>query len=412
MSAPAQSGQHRTFVSMKIPAYRTLWWGGAFSFMGVQMQFLLRGLLAWDLTEREGALGVVFLVFGLAMLVFTPLGGVAADRMQKRRLLMMGQAVLTAVSVLMGIAVVTNNAQFWMLLVASIAQGAMFGFIGPARVSFTVELVGRELLGNAISLSMLSMSSTRVFAPALAGMLAGVALFGIGGAYLVAGIFSVISFVLVFRLPASAPSSRLKRSPFADIADGVRYVAGHGPLRRLILSSTVVIMFGFNYVAFSPALVEGIYGLGDREVGFISTASSIGAVGVSAFVARRADSPSVARMIFVSGLVFGLGVIALGAAPTYWSALLVVVVIGGATTGYQALTSSVAMRTADSDQQGRVQSLMQLSFAAFGIAALPLGLLAEAIGLRQTFAVMGVVAASAVLFYALAERRAAQVGNR
>jgi MFS family permease len=324
----------------------------------------------------------------------------------------MGQAVLTAVSVLMGIAVVTNNAQFWMLLVASIAQGAMFGFIGPARVSFTVELVGRELLGNAISLSMLSMSSTRVFAPALAGMLAGVALFGIGGAYLVAGIFSVISFVLVFRLPASAPSSRLKRSPFADIADGVRYVVGHGPLRRLILSSTVVIMFGFNYVAFSPALVEGIYGLGDREVGFISTASSIGAVGVSAFVARRADSPSVARMIFVSGLVFGLGVIALGAAPTYWSALLVVVVIGGATTGYQALTSSVAMRTADSDQQGRVQSLMQLSFAAFGIAALPLGLLAEAIGLRQTFAVMGVVAASAVLFYALAERRAAQVGNR
>ena len=76
----ARMGLAASFSSMRIPAYKRLWWAGTCSFMSVQMQFLLRGVLAWDLTEREGALGLVYLCFGIALLIATPLGGVAADR--------------------------------------------------------------------------------------------------------------------------------------------------------------------------------------------------------------------------------------------------------------------------------------------------------------------------------------------
>ncbi len=396
------------FSSLKNPEYKVLWWGGLFSFMAVQMQFLLRSLLAWDLTESEAALGQVYLCFGLSMLIATPLGGVAADRLPKRAVLIGSQVLIAVAAMGMGIAVVTERETFWMLLIAAVAQGSAFGFFGPARTAFTRDLVGRDQLGNAISLSMLSMNGTRIFAPSLAGALAGVAFFGIGNTYLVAGVFSIVSLLMMMRLPNIAPAMTTKRNPFLDIADGVRYVAARPPLRRMVLSSLFVIMFGFNYVAFMPALVEGEFGLGEGSVGLMSTASAIGAVAAFAPVARRADSPVARLMMILAGFGFGGGVMLLGLAPNLWVAMVVTAGIGVMTNAYQSLSNTLALGMADEAHQGRVQSLMQLSFAGFGMAAAPLGILAEAIGLRQTLGVMGFVAMVAMGAYVLLEQLAGQ----
>ena len=402
-----RSGGGEAFASLRVPEYRLLWWGGVFSFMGVQMQFLLRGLLAWDLTHRESALGLVFLAFGLTMLLFTPFGGVAADRLSKRSLLIVGQASLVFVSIGMGVAVLADVAQFWMLLVASAVQAGMFGLTGPARTSMANDLVGPELLGNAISLSMMSMSTTRIFAPSLAGLLAGVAFAGIGGAYIVAAVFSAWSLVLTWRLPEVAPSSRSTASPMADIIDGVRYVAARRPLRRVVISSTLVIMFGFNYIAFMPALVEGEFGLGDGAVGLMSTASSFGAVGISIPIAARANSPLVRRYMVGLGLAFAMTVMALSIAPNYAMAFVVTMFIGAGATGFQTLANSIVVTSSDPTHHGRVQSLMQLSFAGFGIVALPLGVTAEWIGLRPTIVIMGGVAMLVTVGFAVLDRRGA-----
>jgi MFS family permease len=395
----------RSFASLQNLDYRKLWWAGTFSFMSVQMQFLLRGVLAWDLTEREGALGLVYLCFGIALLIATPLGGVAADRLPKRRVLIVSQGALLVTAAAMGLVVLTDVVEFWMLLVASITQGVAFGFLGPTRVAFTSEIVGREQLGNAITLSMLSMNGTRVIAPAFAGALAGIVLIGIGGAFVVAAVFSVLSFVLLLRCPpGSAPRATSTASPLAEIVDGVRYVAARAHLRRLVLSSFVVIMFGFNYVAFIPALVKGEFDLGDGWVGIIMSASSIGAVAVGVPLASRADGAGVWRLMVVSGLVFGASVIALGLSPSFAVGMVVVVFIGAGTTGYQSLSNSIALNMTGDTHQGRVQSLMMLSFAGFGIAAAPLGLLAEAIGLRSAIVVMGAVTLVTVAGYGVLER--------
>ncbi len=395
----------RSFASLQNLDYRKLWWAGTFSFMAVQMQFLLRGVLAWDLTEREGALGLVYLCFGIALLIATPLGGVAADRLPKRRVLIVSQGALMAAAAGMGAVVLTDVVQFWMLLVAAIVQGLAFGFYGPTRVAFTSEIIGRDQLGNAITLSMLSMNGTRVIAPAFAGALAGLVFIGIGGAYVVAALFSALSFVLLLRCPAgSAPRATSTASPFAEIVDGVRYVAARPHLRRLVLSSFVIIMFGFNYVAFIPALVKGEFGLGDGWVGVIMSASSIGAVAVALPLAGRADGAGVWKLMVASGVVFGLAVIALGLSPVFGLGVLVVVFIGAGTTGYQSLSNSIALNMTGDTHQGRVQSLMMLSFAGFGIAAAPLGLLAEAIGLRSAIVVMGAITLATAIGYGVLER--------
>jgi MFS family permease len=395
----------RSFASLQNLEYRKLWWAGTFSFMAVQMEFLLRGVLAWDLTEREGALGLVYLCFGIALLIATPLGGVAADRLPKRRVLIVSQGALMAAAAGMGAVVLTDVVQFWMLLVAAVVQGLAFGFYGPTRVAFTSEIVGRDQLGNAITLSMLSMNGTRVIAPAFAGALAGVMFIGVGGAYGVAAVLSLLSFVLLLRCPAgSAPRATSTASPLAEIVDGVRYVAARPHLRRLVVSSFVIIMFGFNYVAFIPALVKGEFGLGDGWVGVIMSASSIGAVAVAVPLAGRADGAGVWKLMIASGLVFGSAVIALGLSPLYGIGVVIVVFIGAGTTGYQSLSNAIALNMTGDTHQGRVQSLMMLSFAGFGIAAAPLGLLAEAIGLRNAIVVMGTITITTVALYGLLER--------
>ena len=120
---------------------------------------------------------------------------------------------------------------------------------------------------------------------------------------------------------------------------------------------------------------------------------------MTAFVASRADGPGAARLLVVCGLAFGVFVVLFGLAPNYLLALLVVVVLGLATNGFMVLTSSRSLAISEPSHHGRVQSLMQLAFAGFGIAAAPLGALAEVIGLRATIVAMGLATFVAVAIY-------------
>ena len=400
------------FASLQQPDFRTLWLGGVFSFTGVQMQFFLRGILAWDLTGRKDALGLVYFVFGVALLISTPLGGVATDRLPKRGVMLVSQAILAASAALMGIAVLSGLVEFWMLLCAGIAQGTAFGFFGPARVAMATDLVGRSNLGNAISLQSLAMNGSRVFAPSFAGALAGWAAFGIGGAYVVAAAFSSLSLVSTFALPSPPAALTGRARPFADIADGIRYVNSVPAIRNIVLTAFAVLMFAFSYVSFIPALIEGEFGLSETEVGIFTSASSVGALVAGVWVAGLADSPRAQNTMTAAGMFFGLMVMSLGAAPLFGLALVVAVLAGAGTTTFQTLSNTLALQHAQDEFQGRVQSIMQLGFAGFGMTALPLGVLAEQIGLRPTLVIMGSVAVGAVTIYGLlsANRGDAGVG--
>ncbi|WP_419920611.1 MFS transporter [Candidatus Poriferisodalis sp.] len=412
-------GRSDTFASLRVPAFRALWWSGIFSFMSIQMQFLLRSLLAWDLTEREGALGLVYFCFGLALLVSTPLGGVAADRLSKRSLMLVGQLVLTLTAIGMGAAIATGVIRFWMLLISGGLQGLMFGLIGPARISMTTDLVGRERIGNAITLSSLSMSGSRIFAPALAGVLNAIVFFGLAGAYFVSAAIAALSFFLLLPLPdtgtavsraavaagTAAPVSVARRNPLVDIAEGVRYARARRDLRRSILISTAVIMFGFNYIAFMPALVEDVFDRSDIFVALVSTATALGAVPAAAYLASRADSSAAGSMLIGLGFLFGLTVAGLGGAPTIWVAMLIAVGVGAAATGFMSLGQTLVMRFSDDAHQGRMQSLVQLSFAGFGLAALPVGVFMEWVGQRWGLMTMGAAVTVSMLTYVLTAPR-------
>jgi MFS family permease len=397
-ATPAPRG--RTFAALSIPTYRLLWFGSVFSFLAVQMQMIARGALAFDLTGSNAALGTVMFGFGLPMLLLTPVAGVVADRISKRAIILFAQFLLFLSPALVGIALVTEVMQFWMLVFSAVAQAAAFAFLGPARMAFTSELVGRKLLGNAIVLQQMSMNGTRVFGPSLAGLLIAVSWFGFAGVYFLTAGFVFVASLLTFRLPPGTPPPEAQpKKPTAEFVDGLRYVKANPHLALLLSVSLIVIMCAFPYIAFLPTLSKEIFDAGNIGYGFMSGATAIGAITASLFIASRSDDPGVWKLQAAAGLAFGLGLMALAVTPTLAAALVVLVVVGGATSAFQALNNTMMLMGSETSYHGRMQSLMMLSFSGFGLMALPLGAIADAIGLRATFAGMGFVTAVAMVAY-------------
>lgn len=402
-----------TFAALSDLEYRRLWIGGLISFLAVQMEFISRGWLAFRLTGSNAGLGAVYLGFGVPMLLLTPWGGVAADRLPKRAVLMGCQATLALSSLTVAVAEIFGFLTYPLLIGTAVLQGAGFSFLGPARMAFTGELVGRERLGNAVVLQQMSMNGTRVFGPAVAGLLIGIPAFGAGGVYLMTTALMLTTLWNTSRLPnGRPPEDREVRSPLSEMADGVRYVRDRKPILVLVLTSLIVVMFAFPYVAFLPTLADRVFDVGSGGYGLMSGVSAVGALAASLVIAGRAGRAGALRIQLVAGLAFGAGVAALGFAPNFAVGLGIILCIGAASSAFQSLNNSLVLDQTDLAFHGRVQSLMMLSFSGFGMMALPLGATADAIGIRATLLGMGTIAAGAVaasIVLRLLDRRARPV---
>jgi MFS family permease len=393
-----------TFASLAVLSYRRLFLSGLIAFLAVQSQVIARGWLANELTGTNTGLGGVYMAFGVPMLIATPFGGVIADRLSKRLVIGVCQLALAATSAWIGFGVAFDYVEYWMLLVASAVQAVSFAFLGPARMAMTGQLVGRDLLPNAIVLGQMSISTTRVLGPAVAGIAIGIAWIGTAGVYFVSAVLSVVAFTVTMRLPPGHPANVPSRSAAAEFRDGLAYVRRRRDVALLIVTSFLVVMIGFPYMAFLPRFADSIFDQGAAGYGALSAMSAVGAVCVSLFVARRAGGTQARRIQTISGFAFGGSLVLLAATPNFAAALAVVFLVGGAAAGFQSMNNSLVLALSDFEYHGRIQSLMLLSFSGFGMAALPLGALADAVGLRQTLAGMGVATISCMVAYLLARR--------
>ena len=273
---------------MSVPAYRLLFYSAAIVIFGVMGQAVARGWLARELTGNNAGLGGVMLVFGASMLVATPLGGVAADRYPKRLVLLLAVLALMASSLLIGFAVIADVIEYWMLLVASGVQAAAFAFYLPARITLISEVVPPSLLQNAVVLAQMSQEAMRVFAPALAGVLIGVAWFGVGGVFLASGIASAIAATFVARLPRTPRRTDFNRSPFGELLDAVHYVRANHEVGLIALVTVGVVMIGFPYLTFLPTLADDRFDVGALGYGVMSGVAGLGAVAAGLVTAARA----------------------------------------------------------------------------------------------------------------------------
>ena len=378
------------FAALHNPAFRKLFVGGLFTFLTMQVAGIARAWLAFELTGSNTGLGGVMLAFGACSIVAIPYGGMISDRFSKRRVLILAGFLQAATPVWLGVAVATGTATYWMLIAASVVQGAVISILAPARLSFISEIVGRESITNAIFLSMSTVQLARVVGPAAAGALIGVALFGLAGVFFAAGVLGTLSVILLIGLPAGTPASRSGRSALGDIVDGLRFVRSRPDLMHLLAVSFGVVLVGFPHMAFLPVVAEQVHDSGSTGFGFLNASAAVGAVVGSLSLAnlqRRRLRPFQTR----SAVAFGVSLTVFAVMPTFYAALAVMAVVGATSSVFQALNNSLLLTMTPVEYHGRVQSLLMLSFSGFAIAALPIGIVADAVGIRATLVGLGIL---------------------
>ncbi len=379
----------RTFESLASPQFRILWLGTSFAFISFMMSFTVQSVVAFELAGTNTAVGIVSLGSGLSMFLMGPFGGVLADRFSKRKLLLFGQSLVALTFLTIGLMIVTDVVTIALLVAATFVMGLAFSFTGPTRQAYVGELVPRAMIPNAVAMSQLPMTLSRVISPLLAGLLIGITAIGSGGTYLfMAGLFLLVLTTL-WRLPDSRPREGPRRSIASDLAAGLAHVNARPRLRLLVISFILLVMLGFPYQTVLPAFLENELGRPAREVGFLLGISAAGGVAAAIAVAGMAGGRFAWPVMYAMGVVFAGSLVVLAVMPTYGLAMAAMIIVGLGSTGFQMLNNALQMSETEPAYYGRVMSLTMLAWGSQSITALPYGFLADEIGERAALAIMG-----------------------
>ena len=379
-----------TFEALTIPSFRILWGGSTFALLAFMMTRTVQSVVAFDLAGNNTAVGLVALGSGVSMVFIGPIGGVFADRLSKRRVLLVGQSLIGFWFLVIGLMLATDRMTIGLLMALTFMMGTCFAFIGPTRQAYVGELVPRELLPNAVALSQLSMAFARVASPLVAGLLIAWSFTGTGGTYLFMSSLFLLVVATLFRLPSSAPTSS-GRSVFSDLGAGLSHVRERPPLLLLVGSFILVTIVGQPFVTVLPGLLEHELGQPTERIGLLFTIEAIGGLATGLAIAGMMRGARAWRLMFTMGVLSGLSMILLAVSPSFVTVLGAMFVVGVSYTGFQVTNNALLMMEADPAYFGRVMSLMMLAWGGQGLTAFPIGVLADRIGERQVLALEGVV---------------------
>jgi MFS family permease len=398
------------FRSLRVRNYRLYASASLASNTGTWMQRIGQDWLVLQLSHDSGvALGLVnALQFGPSLLL-SMYGGVLGDRYPKRRLLQATQALMGVLALVLGLLVATGAAQLWHVLVLAGALGAVSAIDAPVRQAFVSEMVGPELLSNAVSLNSTMFNGARLVGPSLAGLLIG----GSGGntapAFFVnAGSFLfTIAALLGMRAAELHPGPQVARAR-GQLRAGVAYVWGRPDLRLAVLLAFVIGTFGFNYGVTIPLMARQQFGLGAEAYGLLSTAFAVGSLSGALLSTRRSSRPR-QRFLVLAAAVFGAVSVVAGFMPTYASFAVALVPTGAAALVFSVADNSFVQLGADAALRGRVMALYFMAFMGGTPFVTPLiGWVSDAFGAPWALSSGGLV----VLVAALAAAASLTRGRR
>lgn len=397
----APGGVWRTFSSLRIRNYRWYWIGMLFGFSAMQMQMVARGWLVYEMTGSALALGSIMAASGVPMLLFSLLGGVAADRFDKRNLLIVTEGLIGLVNLVVAILIAMNAIEFWHLLVASLATGVMFSFYMPARQAIVPELVGERDLFNAIALNTSGMNLTRIGAPALAGVLVGI--IGVAGVYyIIAACYFIIMVTLLFIPSTGNRGGKLLAGAGRDMLEGLNYIRRSQTLLILLAMALIVSLFAMPYLFLMPVFAVKELGKGAIELGVMMGVSGIGALAGSLVIGSLGrDFKHKGWLSIVTVLGYGVSLLFFASSRSYPLSLVALVFVGIASTGFMAVNNTLIMTNVTHEVRGRVMSIYMMTFGLQSAGMLFIGVLADGLGAPLAVGAGAIITILATLAFAI-----------
>ena len=373
----------KTFSSLKNPVYRLYYGGIMGQRASMNMQMIARSLLIWRLTDSAAILGIMSIFHALPMLLLALFGGVIADRVQKKYVLLVGMVSSAVFS--LGVALALNldylsadrAGSWWILAVASLLQGCVMGLMIPSRQAIIHEIVSEEQLMNAISLDSLGQNTFRLMAPALSGFL--IEAFDFEAVYYVMTGLYVLGAVFISFMPLTSKMSVHGGRALADIIEGFKYIRHESTILLILVFTLFVVFLSMPYMTLMPIFTDDILGVGASGLGLLISISGVGAISGSLALASL---PNKRRgiMLLVSGLILGAALVGFSFSSSWYLTMVLIVFVGLGQAGRMALGNTLIQYYVDDEYRGRVMSVYMMEFGLTSFGSFAAGMMAEAMG--------------------------------
>lgn len=388
----------RTFASLSVRNYRYFWTGSFVSNVGTWMNRVAQDWLVLTILTNHSAtaLGIVTGLQFLPIAVFSPWAGAIADRFQKRRVLMVTQASLAVSAAILAVLVTLGIAQLWQVFVIATLTGIVTAFDAPARQAFASEMVGSDLLTNAVGLNSASFNAARLIGPGVAGLV--IAWVGISPALWINTIsFAAVILALVAMDTSELTPAPVRRGPGA-IREGFTYVRSRPDIMLILLMVFMLGTFGMNFQVTNALMATEVYGVGAEAYGILGSIMAAGSLSAALIAARR-ERPRL-RVLIGSLAGFAVGTFLLASSPWYWLYAVLLIPVGLAALTVMTNANASVQLSTPAPLRGRVMALYMAIFQGGTPIGAPLiGWVGDAFGARATLYVgavaTGIAAAAA-----------------
>jgi MFS family permease len=381
--------------------YRLFFGGQSISLIGTWITRVATSWLVYRLTGSLVLLGVVGFCGQIPTLVLAPFAGVIVDRRDRQRILLYTQLLSMLQSFALAALVFTDRVTVPLILALQVLQGVINAFDTPARQAFVVEMVeDRADLANAIALNSSMVNASRILGPSIGGVI--IAATGEGWCFLI----DAISYIAVIAslLMMSVEPREIKRTAtnmLTELRTGYEYVSSFLPVRTALILLALVSILGMPYTVLMPAIATNLLHGGPHTLGFLMTASGVGALAGALYLASRRTVLGLGRAMVYSTSAFGLGLIAFSMSRSLWLSLLVLPFVGGGMMVTMAATNTIIQTIVTEELRGRVMSFYTMAFLGTApIGSLIAGLAADRIGPTRTILVGGICCLVVVVWFA------------
>lgn len=391
----SDSGISHAWRSLRHRNFRLFFAGQGISVIGTWMTRVATGWLVYRLTHSAVLLGTVSFAGQIPTFLLAPFAGVWIDRLDRRAVLLWTQALAMVQSLVLALLTLTHRITIHEVLWLSALQGAINAFDMPGRQSFLALMVEDKAdLSNAIAMNSSLVNVARLLGPSLAGIV--IAATNEGSCFLIDGISYIAVLVSLAKMKMKAAAGNTEKRPpsstVAELRDGWNYVAGSKPLRTILLLFALVSLMGIPYTVLMPIFASQVLKGGPHTLGFLMGAMGVGAVISAVSLALRKTVRGLLKMIPLSALLFGAGLIFLGLSRSLWLSLLLMLVTGFGMMQGMAVSNTIIQTITSEDMRGRVMSYYTIAFvgmAPFG--SLLVGYLAQIVGAPHTVMLTGAV---------------------
>ena len=379
------------FQSFHYVDFRWMFVGSLASYMAMNMQMITRGWLVLELADDSPlALALVMASFSMPVTIMAIIGGALADRIPRKRMVILSQGGNILVTALVATLDMTNIITFGMLLGIGVVNGSLMALNMPSRQAILSDIVPEGTLMNAISLTNSAMNATRIAGPAVAGVL--IIFMGTHGVfYLIAATYALAVLSVVMIRAGQTPASRSRRGLSGDIGEGIRYVRSNPPILGVNMLMLISSLFGFAYFALMPAWGREALDVGSDDLGFLLMVMGIGALVGTLGLAAMGNVGKRGLLLFANCVGWAVGLMAFSQMTSFWAAVPLLLFTGLVSSLVMSLAMTLVQVYASPEMRGRVMSLGMMTFGIQPLSSIPLGFLAVNIGTPDALFITGVL---------------------